>query len=106
MALVAAHLKTGVIPVGSVVLGIVSLFPHLRTPFPTFSRSLISLVVSVDIKHHVWLLTYDEYTHSRFSLSFSSRLIKTDVLTPRRHDSVSPAVCTSDVIDRQQGGHR
>ena len=32
----------------------ISLFPHLHTPFPP---SLISLMVSVDVKHHVYLLT-------------------------------------------------
>ena len=36
---------------------IISLFPHLHTPFPTFSPSLISLMVSVDVKHHVHLPT-------------------------------------------------
>ena len=30
--------------------------PHLHTPFPPFSLSLISLMVSVDVKHHVYLL--------------------------------------------------
>ena len=34
---------------------IVSLSPHLHAPFPPFSRSLISLMVSVDVKHHVYL---------------------------------------------------
>ena len=33
---------------------IISLFPHLHTPFPPFSPSLISLMVSVEIKHHVY----------------------------------------------------
>ena len=28
-----------------------------HTPFPPFSPSLISLMVSVDVKHHVYLLT-------------------------------------------------
>ena len=32
---------------------ILSLFPHLHTPSP-FSPSLISLMVSVDVKHHVY----------------------------------------------------
>ena len=32
---------------------ILSLSPHLHTPFPPFSPSLISLTVSVDVKHHV-----------------------------------------------------
>ena len=36
---------------------IVSLSPHLHAPFPPFSPSLISLMVSVDVKHHVYLLT-------------------------------------------------
>ena len=36
---------------------IISLFPHRHTPFPPFSPSLISLMVSVDVKHPVYLLT-------------------------------------------------
>ena len=36
---------------------ITSLSPHLHTPFPPFSPSLISLMVFVDVKHHVYLLT-------------------------------------------------
>ena len=35
---------------------IISLSPHLHAPFPPFSPSLISLMVSVDVKHHVYLL--------------------------------------------------
>ena len=31
-----------------------SLFPHLHTPFPPFSPSLISLMVSVHVKHHAY----------------------------------------------------
>ena len=34
---------------------LLSLFPHLHTPFPSFSPSLISLMVSVDVKHHVYV---------------------------------------------------
>ena len=34
---------------------IISLSPHLHTPFPLSSPSLISLMVSVDVKHHVYL---------------------------------------------------
>ena len=33
---------------------IISLFPHLHTPFVRFSPSLISLMVSVDVKHHAY----------------------------------------------------
>ena len=36
-------------------IGLLPLFSHLHTP-PPFSPSLISLVVSVDVKHHVYLL--------------------------------------------------
>ena len=36
---------------------IISLSSYLHTPFPPFSPSLISLMVSVDVKHHVYLLT-------------------------------------------------
>ena len=35
---------------------IISVSPHLHTPFPPFSPSLISHPVSVDLKHHVYLL--------------------------------------------------
>ena len=35
---------------------IISLFPHLHTPSCPFSPSLISLMVSVDLEHHVYLL--------------------------------------------------
>ena len=34
---------------------IISLFSHLHTPFPSFSLSLISLMVSVDVECHVYL---------------------------------------------------
>ena len=39
---------------------IISLFPppSISSPPPPFSPSLISLMVSVDVKHHVYLLTY------------------------------------------------
>ena len=37
---------------------VIFLFPYLHTPFPPpFSPSLISLMVSVDVKHRVYLLT-------------------------------------------------
>ena len=42
---------------------IISLLPHLHTLFPPFSPSLISLVVSVDVKHHVYLLRGIIYPH-------------------------------------------
>ena len=60
MALIAAHLNAGHSSVDSVAIGIIilSLFPHLHTPLPPFSPSLISLTVSVDVKHQVYLLTY------------------------------------------------
>ena len=59
MALIAAHLNAGIILVVAVYSDryIVSLSSHLHAPFPLFSPSLISLMVSVDVKHHVYLLT-------------------------------------------------
>ena len=57
MALISAHLNAGHSGGDSVAIGIysLSLFPHLHTPFPPFFPSLISLLVSVDVKHHVYL---------------------------------------------------
>ena len=52
MALIAAHLNAEVILVVTGDRYIISLYPHLHTPF------LISHMVSVDVKHHVYLLTY------------------------------------------------
>ena len=42
---------------------ITSLFPNLHTSPPTapFSPLLISLMISVDVKHHVYLLTSSKY---------------------------------------------
>ena len=58
MAFIAAHLNAGDILVVTVCSDryIIPLFPHLRTLFPPFSPSLTSLMVSVDVKHHVYLL--------------------------------------------------
>ena len=52
MALVAAHLRNS--GGDSVAIGVLS----PSSPFPPFSPSLISLMVSVDVKHHVYLLAY------------------------------------------------
>ena len=66
----------------SVARYILSLFPRLHTPFPTFSPSLISLIVSVDVKHHVYLLTYFQFrqgvTYCR--LLFTSKMIHAQCL--------------------------
>ena len=59
MALIAAHLNAGQSGGDSVAIGIYSPFsPTSIPPSPPFSLSLISLMVSVDFKHHVYLLTY------------------------------------------------
>ena len=55
MAPIAARLNAGHSGGDSVAIGIYS--PSSHTPFPPFSPSLISLMVSVDVKHHVYLLT-------------------------------------------------
>ena len=64
MALIAAHLNAGHSNGDSVAIGIyspsfhTSIPPSHPTPPPPFSPSPISLMVSVDVKHHVYLLTY------------------------------------------------
>ena len=55
MALIAAHLKAGHPDGDSVAIGIYS--PSSPTSIPPFSPSLINLVVSVDVKHNVYLLS-------------------------------------------------
>ena len=56
MSLIAAHLNAGHSGGDSVAIGIYSSsFPTSIPPFPPFSPSLISLMVSVDVKHHVYL---------------------------------------------------
>ena len=73
MALSAAHLNAGHSGGDECSdRNILSLFPHLHTPFPPFSPSLISLMVSVDVKHHVYLLTWwtksQDSVHKRHNL--------------------------------------
>ena len=74
---------------------IISLSPHLHTPFPHFSPSLVSRTVSVDVKHHVYLTLkpflffflalpfYSSFSHWHVK-EFSSKHIalKVDVLGP------------------------
>ena len=61
MAPIAAHLNAGVILVMNCSdrhnLPLVRPPYPLPTPQPPFSQSRISLVVSVDVTHHVYLLT-------------------------------------------------
>ena len=56
--------------------------PRLHTPFPPFSPSLISLMVSVDVKHYVYLLTsrklQDElWRYEHFSVLHRCRFLYT-----------------------------
>ena len=51
MPLVVAHLNAGVILVVT----------HRHAPFTLFSPSLINLMVSVDVKYNVYLLTAVKY---------------------------------------------
>ena len=53
MALIAVHLNAEVILV-------VTPSPPTSIPLPPFSPSLISRTVSVDVKHHVYLLNLAE----------------------------------------------
>ena len=57
MALIAAHLNAGHSGGDSVAIGTYNL-PVAPPPYPfsPFSPSLISLMVSVEVKHHVYLL--------------------------------------------------
>ena len=58
MALIEAHLNAGIILVVRVLQYVhnLSLLPPVAPsiPCPLFNTSLISLVVSVDVKHHVY----------------------------------------------------
>ena len=56
MALIATHLNAEVIPVVTVAIGTYSPSPPTSIPPPPFSPYLISLMVFVDVKHHVYLL--------------------------------------------------
>ena len=57
--LTAAHLNAGHLGGDSVAIGIYSpSSPTSIPPSPHLALSLISLAVSVDVKHHVYLLTY------------------------------------------------
>ena len=59
-------------------------FPHLHTPFPPFSPSLISLMVSVDVKHHVYFrLTTPSLQTRHHSLVVPVR--HNDVTTGQQH---------------------
>ena len=57
MALIAAHLNAGHSGGDSVTIGIYSPSSPTSIPPSRYSPSLISLMVSVDVKHHVYLLT-------------------------------------------------
>ena len=50
----------------------------LRYPIPLFSPSLISLMVSVDVKHHVYLLT-TSIPPSPLSPSLINLMVSVDV---------------------------
>ena len=74
MALIAAHLNAGIILVVTVYRQVYNL-PLPPPPYlflSPFSPSLISLMVSVDVKHHVCLLT-DVCSSSRCGKGFFSQ---------------------------------
>ena len=58
---------------------IISLSPHLRTPF---SPSLISLMVSVNVKHHVYLLDHCQNNYVQTSRSAQVLTADSMVLQP------------------------
>ena len=73
MALIAADLNAGHSGGDNVATGIYS--PSSPTSIPPFSPSLISLVVSVDVKHHV----YETGKGQPRLTSFFTRLPNSDV---------------------------
>ena len=70
----------------------ISLFPHLHTVFTPLYQSLISLMVSVDVKHHVYLLRPLKTEETARQCQNSN--VK-DVGTP----SVRSSLCTSIIDD-------
>ena len=75
---------------------IISLFPLLHTPFPpSLSPSLISLMVSVDVKHHVDLLTYTKSQYPDIN-SYQS----TDTCCEMRNSdhSVCRQICVKHIV--------
>ena len=83
VALLHAHLNAGVILMVTVYSDryIISLFPHLHSPFLPFSPSLIILMVSMDVKHRVYF-TYFFYAipdgiHGKAGSPISLTYIKT-----------------------------
>ena len=72
MALIAAHLNAGIILVVTVQRQVYNIpLPSIPYPLPPFSPSLISLMVSVDVKHHVYLLIYRQQSiyDAKYSVS-------------------------------------
>ena len=82
MALIAAHLNAKVILKVTVYRYIyiykISLFSQLHTPFPAFSPSLISFLVSVDVMLHVY--------YPPFGISV---IVNTSPETARRYTSLT-----------------
>ena len=80
MALVAAHLNAGHFGGDSVAINIYSPSSPTSIPPSPFSPSLISLMVSVDVKHHVYLLNYQcvSMVHYSFTSTETIRLVRTD----------------------------
>ena len=69
MALIATHHNAGHSGLDSVAIGIYALrLPPPPYPLPSFSPSLISLMVSVDVKHHVYLLRWIMETQKQLGI--------------------------------------
>ena len=71
MVIIAFHFNAGIILVVTVWRQLYNLLlPQTLYPLPPFPPSLISLMVSVDVKHHVYLTHYLHFQH-RFLAPFS-----------------------------------
>ncbi len=64
MALVAAHRNAGHSGGDSVAIGIYSPSSLTSYPFRQFPPSLISLMVSVDVKYHVYFTNINNFKHN------------------------------------------
>ena len=76
---------------------IFSLFPHLHTLFPSFSPSLISLMVSVEFKHHVYLFTY-RHRLQRITFSYPLTTVVSPLALRMQHSAVPSMTEPKEII--------
>ena len=67
---------------------IISLFPHLYNPLLPFSPSLISLMVSVDVKHHVYLTYLPDFVSAGLWSCYRHHTNKNEITMALHADSI------------------